>query len=1189
MYLKAIELVGFKSFAERVRLDFADGMTTIVGANGSGKSNIIDAVLWVMGEQNSRNLRGAKMEEIIFSGSEKRKAVGMAEVTLLIDNQTGLLPIEYEEVAVKRRLFRDGTSEYYINNQHCRLRDVVELFLDTGVGKDSFSIISQGQVDAIITDKPAERRVIIEEVAGISKFKYRKKEAVQKMERLQERLQRVDDIIAELDTQLTPLRLQALKAEQYLQIKKKLNQAELAFYAAECEKNETEITTAERLYQKDQDQYAAAQAKLAAELAILEKLKLQQIQADSAIDEQNRKSNALGLSAERLRGEEKTLNERLQNLQQTRQRLTEAGESNRLRRRESVKRIAQREAEIADCRQEQQCLQQSLSAVNEELRQLAQRQQQQRQQRESISRQISQAEQSILRLQLQAESLRLETEALQQRLQGWDSEQKRLDGEQLAAEAAFQQWLTQTETLQRQLQQSQTISSRLQAEAAASAAAHQQKEQQLKLQQEQIRLKSARLHTLIDLADQMDGYQRGVKAVLAAKKNRVTSMEGVVDSVANLFSVAKKYETALEVALGGALQNLVVKDPQAAEHAIDWLKQQKSGRATFLPLTVVQGQRDAGLWQRISAKPGVLALATDLVQCEPLYRKIADHLLSGVIVTDNLATAGRLSAELAYRYRIVTLEGEVIYPGGAVTGGSLYQRGVGLLGREREIRQLEEELVQEKTAAMQLQTELTLLHQTMLQNVAEAEKQQLETEQLRQTENTQKESKAALQWKLAQIAENRQIFSKEERQAREKIERLAQERQQIVQQTQTETEQKSELSARLALADAEEDEQKRLQQEEERNQLKLRLAVNQQRLNELQRQQNEQQQQTTEMEAEREELASSLAALTIQESETAGEISAIRSALRDTLQQQQTAGQHLAEVRRNRLKFSESFQEQDDRIEQARRSEDAAREASYHSNLRLSRSQNERAYLAEKLMAEYQMLPAQLKEIDRSDLPAAGEALTKEITRLRAALREMGVVNLGAIEEKLRLEERRDFLDKQGADIRESCQGIWKVIAKIDKEMRERFEEAFRQVDQKFRLVFAELFGGGQAHLSLTEPEDMLTTGLEIIAQLPGKKAGNLSLLSGGEHALTAVALLIAILQVKKPPFCLLDEIESSLDEGNVKKVAKVLKTCAGDTQIISISHRKGMMEESDALIGVTMQTPGISSIISVRFHEREE
>lgn len=1189
MYLKAIELVGFKSFAERVRLDFADGLTTIVGANGSGKSNIIDAVLWVMGEQNSRNLRGAKMEEIIFSGSEKRKAVGMAEVTLVIDNQTRLLPIDYEEVAVKRRLFRDGTSEYYINNQHCRLRDIVELFMDTGVGKDSFSIISQGQVDEIITDKPAERRVIIEEAAGISKFKYRKKEAVQKMERLQERLQRVDDIIAELDMQLTPLRVQAVKAEQYLQIKKKLNKAELAFFAAEFEKNETELKTAERFYQKDQDHYTAAQAKLAVELAILEKLKLEQLQADAQIDEQNRRSNALGLTAERLRGEEKTLNERLQNLLQSRQQLEETRENHQLRQEDLIKLTQQMDTEIADCRQEQQTMERSLSESSEELLKLAEQLNQRRQQRESIGRQITEADQEILRLQLQSETLRLETESLQQRLTRWDSELNLLASNELATQAAYQQWQTQIHTLQQQLEQSRTLSSRLKAEAAASAAAYQQMEQQQKLQQEQIRLKSARFNTLTDLVDQMDGYQRGVKAVLSAKKQHLTAMNGVVDSVANLFTVDKKYETALEVALGGALQNIVVKHPQAAESAIDWLKQQKSGRATFLPLSVVQGHRDDSLWQRISGKPGVIALATDLVECELSYRKIADHLLGSVIVTDNLQTANRLSAELSYRNRIVTLEGEILYPGGAVTGGSLYQRGVALLGREREIKQLEEELAQEKTASLQLQDELTLLHQTMLKSAAEAEKQLLETERLQQLESKQKESKIALQWKLEQLAENRQNLAKEQQQALQKIDQLALEIQQITQQKQAEIVRKDELAAKFALSEDEQTEQKRLKLEEERNQLKLRLAVSQQRLNELQRLQNEQQLQATGMEAEWTELVTRLAALSDRETETAQEIAAIRISLQEAVRQNQTAEKHLAEARLTRLKFAQSFQDQDERIEQARRTEEAAREASYHSNLRLTRSQNDRAYLSEKLMAEYQMQPDQLVEIDRSDLPPAGEALTKECSQLRAALREMGMVNLGAIEEKLRLEERRGYLDEQGADIRESCQGIWKVIAKIDKDMRERFEEAFKQVDQKFRLVFAELFGGGQAHLSLTEPEDMLTTGLEIIAQLPGKKAGNLSLLSGGEHALTAVALLIAIIQVKKPPFCLLDEIETSLDEGNVKKVAKVLQTCAEDTQIISISHRKGMMEESDALIGVTMQTPGISSIISVRFHEREE
>jgi len=1188
MYLKAIELVGFKSFAERVRLDFAEGLTTIVGANGSGKSNIVDAVLWVMGEQNARNLRGAKMEEIIFSGSEKRRAVGMAEVTLIIDNQSHLLPLDYAEVSVMRRLFRDGTSEYYINQQQCRLKDIVEMFLDTGVGRDSFSIIGQGQIDEILSYKPAERRVILEEVAGIAKFKFHKKEAMQKLDRLQERLHRVDDIVAELDSQINPLKHQAQQAEEYLKLREELRKFEITYLSREYRRLSHERIDLQHQSYKANEAYSAGQARTAAEMAILEKMKLEQIQLEHKIDTLNQRSNQLSIELEQHRGEEKIIEERILSDTSLLNQYSEEERSEEKRQLEIVEQINRLKFEQEKSKSEIQVLQKTLAEKQVTFETLLTKETLRKQTEQEIQEQGNLTLQSIHRISGRLDGLLREQDSMQVNmsvlLQTRDESVKLQDMKK-----------AQMQTLQTQLEDSQKKNLVLEKVLAIMELDFDKLQKLLIQQQERVqqlqtglRVNTGRLSMITELSDQMEGYHKGVKAVINAKKRNLSNFNGIHDTVAGLFRVEKVNETAIEMVMGNTLQNIVVDQPKDAETAIEWLKQEKAGRASFYPLTTVKGNRDDALWQRIEGKPGVIALASDLVQTDIKYRSLVESILGNVVVMETLPLANKIAQDLNHRYRMVTLQGDLIFPGGSITGGSLYQKGVSLLGREREIQELEILVNTQKQQLLGLESELKTLK---LQVEAKASEVTMKKNERIQAEQQVRQLQLTNRLLHAEIESKFGLLQKQEVELNSLVEKHAtldfqieEHKLQLVQL------QADELKIKLRLKDCQGQDQPELKLElqSQIQQFEVNQALLLQKSKEIEQQMNQLEERVHQASEDAKAKKERYQEIVTRIQENQARLVGVIERYRLTSIQQSLAEAEFQKAKESRGQFRESFAEQDERIFQARKSEDRQREQAYHQSSLLAKLDSELQYLVDKVQNDYNLEPKALPEEPLVEMEDSVE-LQKNCSKIRNKIRDMGLVNLGAIDEKKRLEDRKTYLTDQGEDIRLSCQGIWKVLAEIDKDMEQRFEVAFQQVNHHFQQVFTQLFQGGVAHLQLTDPADLLNTGLDIMAQLPGKKAGNLSLLSGGERALTAVALLIAILQVKKPPFCLLDEVETSLDEGNVKRVAKILRSCSGDTQIISVSHRKGMMEEADALIGVTMQSPGISTVISVRFGEKEK
>ncbi|NLN83283.1 MAG: chromosome segregation protein SMC [Firmicutes bacterium] len=1188
MYLKAIELSGFKSFAERVRLDFAGGLTAIVGANGSGKSNIIDAVLWVLGEQNARNLRGVRMEEVIFSGSEKKRAVGLAEVILYIDNTEKLLHLDYDEIAVMRRLYRDGTSEYYINQQACRLKDIVELFLDTGVGKDSFSIIGQGQVDEILSYKPEERRVILEEVAGISKFKYRKREALLKLNRLKDRLQRVNDILIEINNQIEPLEDQAKKAEVYLELRQELTAKERQFYEIERRRLiDLQASSAEKDRQ-NKDKYAAAQAALAAENAIRESLRLEQLKLEKETEDLSEKSAQLLLLLEQNRGQKELNRQQIEQLHLEELRLEEQIRLN----------AANKESLLVhdtNLEQEQNQLKLTIVELKAELETkglemtelLAQEEKRSREERD-LTAQLQQEYSALSRYQgllaglIKEEKSRIEAiEVAQKSLKDLQLNKSELNQKIEETKSSFDQKQKNLSELQEKISINQSQLQENQSKISALT-------ENLRQNETDTRLKQNRLNTLKDLADQMEGYQRGVRAVMQRKRSDQNFLSGLHDTIASLFKVKKEHETAIEMVLGGNLQFIVVDTPYVAEKAIDWLKNQRAGRATFYPLSTVRTSDNQSLYNRVKSEPGVIALASQLIETEPLYEKVANALLGNVIVLKDLASANKLAAKLNFRYRLVTLEGDLVYPSGAVTGGSIYNRGSSLLGRDREIAELEQDLKALSNQLPELKTELNQ-EENNLQSLA------AENRVLRENESALKEELSEQNLRILQYntqAENQDsLLTKSQTELKTwqtELETLKTEQAELKikeEETQAQAEKLRDQIESLFLSPLAlkiDDLRKELNAKE------IDQAINNQKNHSLQEQKDLNKNRLLEIDRQLENLNRALAEnkdnLSQKEKEEAKNLESNTTVLqeqRETDQSYQNKREKLQELRVN-------LEGQEERIYQARKGEDQAREAAYHSASDLAKVESEYQYLLEKIANDYEIEADQ--PIWQGSLdPKDGPELQRTCNSLRAKIRAMGIVNLGAIEELERLTGRQEYLFEQSEDIRLSCQGILKILGEIDKDMEVRFFDAYQKVNEKFKEVFQQLFLGGQASLQLTEPEDLLQTGLDIMAQLPGKRAGNLSLLSGGERALTAVALLIAILQVKVPPFVFLDEVETSLDEPNVKRVAAILRECSKDTQIISVSHRKGLMEEADALIGVTMQTPGISTVVSVRFGDKEK
>ena len=1178
MYLKRLELCGFKTFADRTELEFMPGITAIVGPNGSGKSNISDAILWVLGEQGMKALRSAKSTDVIFNGSESRKALGMAEVHLTLDNSTGRLPTDFSEVTVTRRVFRSGESEFLINRVPVRLRDVQDLFLDTGIGKQSYSIISQGEVDAILSSRSEDRRALFEEVAGINKYKHRKKETLRKLEQTRLNLLRVSDIIEELAAQVGPLSEQSEKARQYQEVNGELVGLQLSLLVAQYQglqssmararERETEVTRELEGIRHAVQQAEVAEATLRAELQTLEDdLEERRGVEGRLVSAAQAAESALGL----LKQQETGARAEWERLKQ--ERADWEGQSGHFDE-EIAAAVAEQarlgavmaglEAEIAAA---DAALQAASSAVGEIARRI--------QERRGVYLDVLDRAARVRNELARVESLRRTSEGRTARIA---AEQEEITGklaERQAAHAAAMQLAAERQQAREGYNAGRAEVSRARQAATETQAALRRDENQLR---EELAGLRARRQTLQELESSLEGYFPGVRAIVAAASAGL--LRGEYAPVSDLLQVPAELETALEVALGAGLQDVVTESEQAAREAVALLKSKKAGRATLLPLDLLAPAPCA----QAPAAPGILGLAMELIGFEPRYTAVAQHHLGRVIIARDLDAALALakSNEAKGWARIVTLDGEVVYPHRAITGGSL-GRESGLLKRKRELTELTEQVdVMEARAAVlqrkgreaaaevqRLEAELASLLKASEQAAAAL------VEAERQAATIQRDVKA-LDDRRATLGEESAWIAREMDSVRADEEKFNGQLREL------------EMAQRSAEAAITEAEGALAAGQGERDAVTERFSALRLRLTEARGAVQTQQAAVRRANELRDGLAARLARNT---GET--EVVTARIAVLATKQ-----GEAVAEVKRLQEACARGGGEleaakarraaQLERIAaclETQKSQRAAVEECqgrlHRGNLRTTQIETELGFIEGQFFDDYRLTPDQATA-RAVPVDNRGAAVIR-LKELRAIVEELGVVNLGAIEEFERIQERLSFLTTQRLDLVDSRERLMKIIAEIDATCKEKFLATFAAMQREFQDIFERLFGGGETSLSLADPSDVLESGIEIHVTIPGKRNQHLLQLSGGERALTALALLFAMLRIKPSPFVVLDEIDAPLDEANVGRYSDVLRDFTADTQFLVVTHNKATMEAADVLYGVTMEKAGVSKIISVR------
>ncbi|MFD3445471.1 chromosome segregation protein SMC [Microbacteriaceae bacterium 4G12] len=1184
MFLKRLEIVGFKSFADRVSIDFIPGVTAVVGPNGSGKSNVTDAIRWVLGEQSVKSLRGAKMEDVIFAGSDSRKSLNVAEVTLTLDNEDQRLPIEYNEVSVTRRVYRSGDSDFFINKQSCRLKDIVDLFMDSGMGREAFSIISQGKVEEILSSKSEDRRSIFEEAAGVLKYKTRKKKAEAKLEETQDNLNRVEDIIHELGNQVEPLRIQASVAKDYLEKKEELEKVETALIVHEIEELHSKWENLQQQFSQNKDKELVISTKLQKSEAEVEELR-EQVQA---IDESIASlQDVLLLSSkelEKLEGQRELLKERKKNAHESCDQLQELIQ-------ELEYKLSQYNQDLIE---ETKQLKDLSVHVKELEQQLREKQQILSTYEQNLEEQIEHLKGDYIELLNKQASYRNELAIFEEQTKQHASKNQRLDEENekyLKIRAEIQEKKQQLLATYKEVQT--TIAEHVlllqQTEQAWSKAKDQYSESESKLYQayQYLQKTRSRKEMLEEMQDDYNGFYQGVREVLKARGEKLFGVEG---AIAELLTVSEQYELAVETALGAAMQHIVMQTEENARAAIAFLKQHQYGRATFLPLNVMRGKSLSFDQLHIAKQhPAFLGVAADLVTYDAKYQNVMTNLLGTVLVTSDLKGANELARAIQYRFRIVTLEGDVVNPGGSMTGGAMKQAKTSLLGRQRELEGLVEKLgeMESKTGDFEQYVK------TLKQEIAEYEVKIGETRQtvesLRVEEHRVKGELTQLEGEENRVNDRLGIYDSEMEGFLQDLARANERKQTLQRELDTLHTMICELDEEIAVLTKRKSEQhsskERLQ--EEITELKVTAAKHQQRLvaqkETVARLTKEQADTKATLEKTIEDLQLLRQAMT---SNSSGE-EQISEMVRKKAHDRNQTVELISSRREQRLGLQTSLDDLERETKEEKRQHKYLLEVLKEQEVQINRFDVELENRLQHLRETYMISFEAAKQ--KYPLTIAADEASKKVKLIKLSIEELGVVNLGAIDEYDRVSERYEFLLEQRSDLQEAKDTLYQVIGEMDEEMKKRFSYTFQAIRTEFQCVFKELFGGGRADLVMTNEQDLLNTGIDIVAQPPGKKLQNLGLLSGGERALTAIALLFSILKVRPVPFCVLDEVEAALDEANVARFAQYLKRYSDETQFIVITHRKGTMEECDVLYGITMQESGISKLVSVRLDDQHE
>ena len=1182
MYLKRLELQGFKSFADKTILELRPGITTVIGPNGSGKSNISDAIRWVLGEQSMKSLRGTKSLDIIFAGTQNRKSLGFAEASLVFDNSDGALPIEFTEVTVTRKIYRSGETGYYINKTPCRLKDVLELFMDTGIGKDGYSIIGQGKIDEILSNKSEDRRHIFEEAAGIVKYRSRKEEAEKKLEHTKLNLLRINDIISEIEGNLGPLQTQSEKAKKYLNLREELKNIEVGLFVYNIEKYK------ENLQQIVQD-IDVMQSQCNDEEGKLERVKILKEELKSSIDEiteQIENMSNLGFESqkeiEQLNSNINVAKTRITNNNENSVRFTDEIKEQNEKIQELKQELEQKEAKKDNLKQNKEKFEKELNEKQEELAQITEKLSAKELEIEGYKQTVEQNTDKKYELQS-------EINAQEINFQNYEKRQNQIKQEIQTTISELDNTRMNKEEISKGFYESENKKNKAQKSLEEVAKQKQEANQKIKSFESNInilssdmRIKESRLKFLIETEKEKEGYIKSVKSLLKDCENIKDLGKGMHGVLANIIEVPDELETAIEMCLGASLQNIVTDTEEDAKKLVEHLRKNNLGRASFLPIASVKGKK---LEKIKGNESGVIGIASDLVKFNKKYEQIILNLLGRTVIVDNMDTAIKVAKQNGYTFRIVTKDGDLINPSGAITGGSVAKKTVNILGRGKEIEKLEKEIKNIKAKIQKLEEEKEEYEQSIegiLELSANLEK---ELQEIDITYATEKQKMISIDENIQKL-QNRLNKLKEEQKNLENLKQEAiEQKEKIQEETQKITNQNEELSKLISeFAELNKDDQKYIDDLNfDITNLKISVSSFDESESSIQEIQERINQELNNAKASIENKNNQIEQIKVDNENLEKSIQETLNKIEEIKQKVNNSSSEIEKMKQERTQKSEKLSKQEDEITSKFKIIEDLKSQLVKLDVKKTKVEEDINTIINKMWEEYELTPNNVEGYAKPENVALTQ---KRVNNIRTEIRDLGSVNVDSIEEYKNLKDRYDFMSEQRLDLENTMSKLRKVITDMTQIMKEQFREKFKIINKNFGEVFAELFGGGKASLNLEDEENILECGIEITVQPPGKKLQNMMLLSGGEKAFTAIALLFAILKINPAPFCVLDEIEAALDDVNVFRYADYLKKFTEHTQFLVITHRKGTMEAADTVYGVTMEESGISKLLSMKLNK---
>ena len=1180
MYLKRLELQGFKSFADKTILEFKPGITSVIGPNGSGKSNISDAIRWVLGEQSMKSLRGAKSEDIIFAGTQSRKSLGFAEVSIVIDNSDAKLPIEYSEVTVTRKLYRNGETGYFINKTPCRLKDILELFMDTGIGKDGYSIIGQGKIDEILSNKSEDRRHIFEEAAGIVKYRTRKQESEKKMEQTKLNLLRINDILTEIEGNIEPLKAQSEKAKQYLNLREELKNIEVGLFVYNIN------TYKEKLEQiiKDEEIMTSQRNKENKKLTSIQSLKDSLKQELDEITTQIEQMQNIGFEStnkiEKINSEIGISKERIQNNITNKERLESEIKELRIRIQELQEEEKQRQEKKANLFQNKEKFEEELKQKEKELAKLTktlsdkeleieakkQKIETNTDKKYEVLADINTQEANYENLEKRKKTLKIELENIISELDSTRDNKQELSKK-------FYEIQSKRNIVSNNLQQETT-------EKESCMNKIKDFEEEINKLNYQMNMKDARHKFLLETEKEKEGYIKSVKELLLDCDKNPQLKKGMHGVLANLISVNKEYELAIEMCLGQALQNVVTETEEDAKKLVEHLRNNNLGRASFLPISSIRGKRIENVIS--NGMKGVIGIASDLVKCDKKYTQIVLNLLGRTVVVEDMNIGISLAKMNNYSFRIVTLKGDVISSSGSITGGSVATKTVNILGRSREIEELEKEI---KKLSKKIE-EITLQKQKYLESI---------TEVIEKVAGLEKELQdieivyAAENQKMVSIEEN--IYKLEQRRDKLKEEELSinKQKEESIKQKEEKEQEVEKLNSEIKSLSEEVEQFATVNKDNQKyiddlnfDITNLKISVSSFIESEasieefVERIRQEILNNNNNIENKNNTLNQAIK----ENAELQTKIDNLNSEIEQIKAEVNNSSENIEKLKQLRTEKNELLDKKEEEITNQFSILEGLKEQIVKMDFKKTKLEQDIEQLINTLWDEYEITPNNAGEYKKPNNIAQAQ---KEVSSIREKIKDLGSINIDSIEEYKKISERYDFMCEQRLDLENTVAKLRKVISEMTQTMEQQFKEKFEIINKNFNEVFIELFGGGKAELILTDEDNVLECGIDIRVQPTGKKLQNMMLLSGGEKAFTAIALLFAILKINPAPFCILDEIEAALDDVNVYRFAEYLKKFSQASQFLVITHRKGTMEVADTVYGVTMEENGISKLLSMK------